>query len=304
MRYYVDKIGENNDKEIFLNSFAEALKIANPFDEIVLCGKVYYGKYYIKTPNLTITGLFKPTIHYDARNGEIIRECDGGDGIKTYGTTGSASLTVLPEAVDLKMSNLIIKNSYVRIPNTKNNQCVAFKTSATGGRYYNVDFIGSQDTLYIDESDNVFDLCYIEGDIDFIFGSGDAIIRNSTINMLQINNSKAYLCAPNTYVDNKYGFVFYNCTIKAQGDSEKYLGRAWYPSGALRPVKPRCMFFKCHIPKNVYLNLITMHQGDPTNFECYTYWIYQDGEVLNNNMDKTLQYYIEYLKNSVWDYFE
>lgn len=298
MRYYVDKTGTNNKNEIYLNSFFEALSLAKPYDEIVLCGEVYYGKFYIKTPNLTITGINKPTIHYDARNGETIRECDGGDGVKTYGTTGSASVTVLPDAKDLKISNVRIKNSYIRDPLKKNNQNVAFKTSAKGGRYFNIDFIGSQDTLYIDESDNIFDSCYIEGDVDFIFGSGDAIIKNSVINMLEINNSKAYLCAPNTYTDNKYGFVFYNCYVRTQGENEKYLGRAWYPSGALRPVKPRCVFYKCHIPKNVSLRMITMHEGDPVNFECYTYCIYQDDKVLYAKEDNILNYYINYLKNN------
>lgn len=277
------------DKDgIIVSDIKEALDKAKAYDIIYLYDDFYFGKYYIVTPNLTIIGIDKPVISYDARNGMVVRDCDGGDGIKTYGTTGSASVTVKPDAINLRIENVVIKNDYHRKKGDKGTQNVAFKTEATGGVYVNVDFISEQDTLYIDNDDNYFDSCYIEGDVDFIFGSGCALINNSVIKMIQVLDSNAYLCAPDTYVSRKFGFIFSNCDILSVGDNKKYLGRAWYPSGALEPVCPKALFYKCKFPSDLDPKIITMHEGDPTNFVYYIHDCIQNGSLIDNTNDDDL----------------
>lgn len=56
--------------------------------------------------------------------------------------------------------------------------------------------------------------------------------------MLQILDSNAYLCAPDTYASSKYGFIFANTRVISSGNNKKYLGRAWYPGGAKEMVIP------------------------------------------------------------------
>lgn len=299
MKYLVSK--KENLSKIdrdgkIVETLAEALLAAKEYDTIFLYDDTYYGKYVITTSHLTIIGVTKAKITYDARNGMIVRKEDGGDGVKTYGTTGSASLTVKPSATYLRLENLIIENSYHRVPGNTGNQNVAFKTEACFGTYTNIDFISEQDTLYIDANDNYFDNCYIEGDVDFIFGSGDAIINNSTIKMLQILDSNAYLCAPDTYVSSKYGFIFANTRVISIGNNKKYLGRAWYPGGAKEKVIPRVLFYNVDFPQDVDLRVITMHEGDPLNFSYYIVNSLQAGKVINNIEAEKLNSYFDYYK--------
>lgn len=299
MKYLVCK-KENLDKidqeGQIVENLQDALDKAHSYDTIFLYDDIYYGKYLITTSHLTIIGVNKAKLTYDARNGMIVRNEDGGDGVRTYGTTGSASVTVKDSATYLHLENLIIENSYHRLPGNKGNQNVAFKTEAQYGTYTNIDFISEQDTLYIDASDNFFDSCYIEGDVDFIFGSGDAIINNSKIKMLQILDSNAYLCAPDTYVSNKYGFIFANCQVISTGNNKKYLGRAWYPSGAKELVIPRVLFYNVAFASDIDLRLITMHEGDPINFNYYLVDCKQANNMVNNIDKSKIENYFDYYK--------
>lgn len=300
MKYSVSKKYENgyiNNDMVNYKTLKEVFSLVKPNDEVYLLDDYYFEKVYLNVPNVKLIGNDNyPVIDYDAYHGLIIREIDGGDGVKTYGTTGSSTFTVLENASNFYMTKVTVKNSYIRKLNDKGTQNVAFKTSAKNGKYIDVKFIGAQDTLYIDECDNLFDNCYVEGDVDFIFGSGDAVIKNSTIKMLKILKSNAYLCAPDTYVKNKYGFVFYNCKVLSEEGNLKYLGRAWYPGGALYEVKPMVMFMNVSFPADVELKLITMHENDPVNFVYYLKDVTQNGQTISNYSDGEIdKYYREYV---------
>ncbi len=74
-----------------------------------------------------------------------------------------------------------------------------------------------------------FSECTIEGDVDFIFGSGTAYFESSEI----IAKSKGYIAAPSTYMTSPYGFIFNRCTIKSLSLSpDVYLARPWRKGGA------------------------------------------------------------------------
>ena len=100
--------------------------------------------------------------------------------------------------------------------------------------------------------------------------------------MLQILDSNAYLCAPDTYASSKYGFIFANTRVISSGNNKKYLGRAWYPGGAKEMVIPRVLFYNVDFPQDVDLRVITMHEGDPLNFSYYIVNSLQAGKVINN----------------------
>ena len=300
------KIADKSYHKDMLNyqNLHELLDNVGEHDEIYLLDDSYYGKFYIKTPNLTIIGLDSYSkLTYDVSHGDIIRDTDGGDGIKVYGTTGSSSVTVKPEAYNLRCRNVEFENSYKRTKKGRT-QAVAFKTEAKGGEYINCRFLSTQDTLYIEDNDNYFKNCYIEGDVDFIFGSGDAVITDSTINLLQVLDSSVYLCAPSTYLRNKYGLCFINCNIITDYNNPQYLGRAYYPTGALDIVKPRCIFIDCKFPNNFKPYLITMHEGDPTNYQFYLKNCIKNGEIISNYDDDELTNYYETYKKKLGDRYE
>lgn len=273
----------------------ELLENVSEHDHIYLLDDSYYGKFYIKTPNLTIIGLDTfSKLTYDVSHGDLVRESDGGDGIKVYGTTGSASVTITPEAHGLICRNIIFENSYKRVKKGST-QAVALKTEAKGGEYVNCRFISTQDTLYIEDNENLFHECYIEGDVDFIFGSGDAVFSECEILLVEVMNSNAYLCAPSTYLKNKYGLCFIDCNIKSQNTNKTYLGRAYYPTGALDTVKPRTIFINCNFPSNFNEYLITMHEGDPVNYQFYLKNCKKEDDIISNYDDENLTiYYRDY----------
>ena len=83
-------------------------------------------QFYFETKNLTVIGLDTYSkLTYDVSHGDIIRECDGGDGVKVYGTTGSSSVTIKPQALNIRFENVIFENSYKRVLGKKSGQAAA-----------------------------------------------------------------------------------------------------------------------------------------------------------------------------------
>ena len=70
----------------------------------------------------------------------------------TYGTTGSASVTIA--ASDFTASNVTFENAFDEAahPEIANRQAVAVKTTGDRIAFDNVRFLGNQDTLYVDSS--------------------------------------------------------------------------------------------------------------------------------------------------------
>ncbi|BBG99561.1 Pectin lyase-like superfamily protein [Prunus dulcis] len=91
-----------------------------------------------------------------------------------YGTVNSA--TVIVEADYFVATNLIIKNSSPRPYGKRVGvQTVALRVSGNKSALYNCRLIGFQDTLCDDMGNHFFKYCYIEGTVDFIFGSGKSL---------------------------------------------------------------------------------------------------------------------------------
>lgn len=244
-------------------SINEALFIAKPYDTIILDNKTYYEKIRVSIPNLTMIGKENTCISFDDFSGKIIPISDGGDGAKKYGTTTSATFTVLNEAINFKASNIIFKNSHDRRTAIKGGQAVAFKSEASNLLIDNCSFVSQQDTLYIDFGfNNRIINSYAEGDVDFIFGSADCYFENCKFKAINVKGS-AYFTAPDTFIINDNGFVFKDCIFYTEEDFNVYLGRGWYPSGSNQPVFPKMKLIDCEIKGNINPYLIQMHSEDP-----------------------------------------
>jgi pectate lyase len=158
----------------------------------------------------------------------------------TYGTSGSATVTI--SGHDFEARNLTFENSFDEKghPEIKSQQAVAVKTQADRLVFDNVRFIGNQDTLYVNSpavgaaARHYFRGCYIEGDVDFIFGRGTAVFDRCVIRALSRGSAtnNGYVTAASTPDTQKYGFLITRSTILSDApDQSFYLGRPWHPGG-------------------------------------------------------------------------
>lgn len=158
----------------------------------------------------------------------------------TAGGTGASASTVV-SGDDFTAQNLTFENSFSRTrPLTPaGSQAVALRVTGDRAVFRHVRFLGYQDTLYADgkgcEADHgpcmparqYFSDCYIEGNVDFIFGDSLAWFENCEIHALA--HSTVMLTAQSKRYEGEHsGYVFHNCRVTAEAGAEKvYLGRPW-----------------------------------------------------------------------------
>jgi len=157
----------------------------------------------------------------------------------TWGTTGSASVTI--DGHDFSARNLTFSNSFDEAahPEITNRQAVAVLTRADRVVFDNVRFLGNQDTLYLNSSGAAvvarvyLRKCYVEGDVDFIFGRASAVLDRCQIHSLDRGSTtnNGYITAASTDIANPYGFLFTGCKFTGTAATGTvYLGRPWHPS--------------------------------------------------------------------------
>ncbi|MGI4761466.1 MAG: pectinesterase family protein [Janthinobacterium lividum] len=149
----------------------------------------------------------------------------------TLGTGGSGSIVV--NATDFSALNMTFVNSY-----GDGSQAVAVSLYADRAAFKNCRFMGNQDTLLTYESGGAvsrhyFRDCYIDGNVDFIFGNAIAIFDNCTIyaKTRVVNAATSYITAANTPPTQAYGYLFRKAKIPSNnGTTLYYLGRPWQNS--------------------------------------------------------------------------
>jgi pectinesterase len=149
----------------------------------------------------------------------------------TDGTDGSA--TVLLGAKDIEVRNVTIRNDYNEAANGAS-QALALYVKADRQRFRNVRLIGDQDTLLTHGSVRAyFYKSYIEGDVDFIYGSGTSVFDNCEIYSSTRNQSNnGYVTASATPGSRTYGILIVNSRLTGDaGAGTVYLGRPWHPGG-------------------------------------------------------------------------
>ncbi len=101
----------------------------------------------------------------------------------------------------------------------------------------------------------------IEGNVDFIFGGGDALFDHCTI----ISNGKGYVCAPSGWKKDR-GLVFANCLFTSHDtdDGDVYLMRPWRPEG-------KAAFIHCQYGSHINPKGFSRwhEQDDPFTFAEY-----------------------------------
>lgn len=134
--------------------------------------------------------------------------------------------TVIVSGSNFYSENLTFENTAGQIERAN-----AIQITSDKNAFFNCRIIGGQDTLYLRAKGYraYFENCYIEGDVDFIYGSMVAVFEKCEIN----SNHEGYVTAPSTDQNQKYGFMFNEC--KFTGAAPKgtvYLGRPWRPYGS------------------------------------------------------------------------
>ncbi|BEL04819.1 hypothetical protein Q0Z83_030100 [Actinoplanes sichuanensis] len=137
-----------------------------------------------------------------------------------YGTSGSA--TVFVNGADFAASNLTISNDY-----GEGSQAVAANLGGDRSVFDNVRFLGAQDTLLVNNNRHYVRNSYVEGTVDFIFGSGTAVFNATAI--YQKRSTGGPITASRTDAANPYGFLFYRCTVTGATNNTTQLGRPWGP---------------------------------------------------------------------------
>ena len=152
-----------------------------------------------------------------------------------FGTSNSASVIV--NANDFSALNITFENTTGDAP-----QALAINVSGNRAVFRNCRFLGGQDTVLAQGPGytHYFRNCYIDGTVDFIFGSSMAIFERCVIypKTRRDGTSSSYITAANTPAGQTYGYVFRNCVIPANmGTTSYYLGRPWQNStGASTPL--------------------------------------------------------------------
>ncbi|MCZ8522449.1 MULTISPECIES: pectinesterase family protein [Paenibacillus] len=141
-------------------------------------------------------------------------------------TTNSASTMV--RASNFQARDITFRNT----AGPSAGQAVALYVSGDRAIFKNIKVLGNQDTLYATGTGRQYYYnSYIEGTVDFIFGSATAVFENCEIRSL----GTGFVTAASTDQSQKYGYVFLNSrlTKNGAGKATVYLGRPWRPYAAV-----------------------------------------------------------------------
>lgn len=160
-----------------------------------------------------------------------------------YGTVFSGTLTANCDnftAINLK----IVNNAPRPDGKMKLAQAVALRAGGDFQAYYNVKMYGYQDTLCDIKGKHLFKDCYIEGTVDFIFGSGQSLYLNTEIHVIPGDPMALITAQARDNPDDPTGYVFVHCSVTGTGQNA-YLGRSWFPY-------PKVVFAYCDLGDAVH----------------------------------------------------
>lgn len=223
------------------SSLQEAINHAKEYDTLFIQNGIYEEVITINTPHLTLQGedRDKAIITFNHGGYDLLSENEKRGTFRSY--------TCFVNANHVKLENLTIQNTaglgkdrgqaialyadgniIVSHCNLKSRQDTLFVAPLPEKEIEPRGFRGPKEFEPRTMTNQVYDSCTIEGDIDFIFGGGNAIFKNCTIHSLTLHQEcNGYICAPSTY-PNESGFLFDHCTFTSDCEKETvYLGRPW-----------------------------------------------------------------------------
>ena len=245
----INKPGKNSTNNF--TSIQAALEAApnnatKPYRIFIAAGD-YYEKIIVAKPMIHLIGAGQHStrLYYDAYAGQQSTDTGATKG-QIWGTSGSGTLII--RAADIQLHNITIENSFDFIGNDAladndprriaNTQAVALHLDNGSDRFLarHIRLLGHQDTLFVNAGRSWFDQTFIAGNIDFIFGRGNALFTQSEIHTTgrgKPGNPHAYLVAPSTNIAAKFGLTFIDCTLtraESVPDKSVALGRPWHPT--------------------------------------------------------------------------
>lgn len=223
----VDSIPDNNTNEV----------------EILIKRGTYREKLSICKPFITFIGEDKDhtTITYDDYARKLF---PNGEPYRTFN-----SFTIFIGSNNFTAKNITFENS-AGVGEVVG-QAIAAYVEGDKVKFINCRFLGNQDTLFTGplppkpiEGNNFggpmdgkpritgrqyYESCYIEGDIDFIFGSATAVFNKCEIFSKDRGKKiNGYITAASTIKGREFGYVFFNCKLTSNAKPNTfYLGRPW-----------------------------------------------------------------------------
>jgi len=211
---------------------------------------VYYEKLHIEKPRVHLIGegADLTIITFDDY---ALKKFPGGELYHTF-----HSYTAFIGADDFTAEGLSFVNSAG--PGKDVGQALALYVDGDRAAFRKCRFIGHQDTIFtgplpeqpIDRSffggprdgaerrklRQYYEDCYVEGDIDFIFGSATAVFQGCEIfakkrlfdHTAELGEVHGWMTAASTPEDVRYGYVFIDCSLTGDAPPQSvYLGRPW-----------------------------------------------------------------------------
>lgn len=212
-------------------SIQQAVNAAAPGSTVSIAPGTYRGVVVIDKPNLHFRG-------NGARPDDTVIVFD-----KSAGSTGSTfrSATVEVRGDGFHAENLTFANDFnathPQLP--QGSPALALFVNADRAVFRHVRLLGNQDTLYAASKNcnpdgrsctparQYFADCYIEGNVDFIFGDGKTVFERCEIHSTE--HRGGYISAQGKrYAEEDSGFVFRNCKLSAApAVTGVWLGRPW-----------------------------------------------------------------------------
>jgi pectinesterase len=218
--------------------------------EIYIKKGIYKEKVFIDVPFVALIGesIEDTIITYDDY---ALKKYPDGEFYNTFN-----SYTIYIGGDNFFAENITFQNSAGK--GSEVGQAVAVYADGDKLHFKNCSFLAHQDTLFtgplppspVERANfggpgdgkerrkvkQYYESCYIEGDIDFIFGSATAVFKNCEIfslNRFEGENYEegavsGYITAASTPEDVEFGYIFIDCNITGDAPKESvYLGRPW-----------------------------------------------------------------------------
>lgn len=243
-------------------SINETLKKMSEGDTLYLKNGFYKEKVVVLQNNINIIGETMDEVIISNHDWftKIMLDYNECNTFRTY--------TLLVAGNNVKISNLTIENTST--PSSKYGQAVALYVEGDNFKAKDLILKGAQDTLFTGplpadliirhqgflpeyqlrgkKSHQIYEDCQIYGDVDFIFGTAQALFINCDIISIVDKNRKeriGYISAPAHPKDDKFGYLFYKCNmIYDTNDQEVFLARPWRDYGT-------AAFIECNYDKHI-----------------------------------------------------
>jgi pectin methylesterase-like acyl-CoA thioesterase len=210
--------------------------------QVNVTAATYTEQVIISKPNVRLIGMGAHALSTVITFDSFAQKSNGSGG--TIGDVASATLQVTSAATGFYFENIQIQNTYTQEGHTET-QALAMAIYADKTVGYNVRLIGQQDTLFAGANGcsstscssptrvYLHD-CYVEGNVDFIFGDAAMVLDTCTVQVDEHGSlsGETTIMAQNKRCASCYlsGFVMYFGTIDtvpSTGRTNDYLGRPW-----------------------------------------------------------------------------